>query len=127
MSRILFGGFAALVLTATGIATAPDAFAKPKVAFVKMTAAQFISSCEQMGGRATRTGEGTIRCTLPSGTVVDCSFVAGQDTMCTWDGRQLAESDRQRLIGDPLPGSINPNASKPANATGGTGVPSTVN
>jgi hypothetical protein len=123
----LHRGIAALTLATAGFVAAPDAFAKPRVAFVKMTAAQFVASCEQMGGSATRTGEGTIRCTLPSGTVVDCSFVSGQDTMCTWEGRQLAESDRQRLIGDPLPASINPNAGKPASVPATTGASGTVN
>lgn len=74
----------------------------------RLTPSQFISSCEQMGGRATRIGEGTIKCTLPSGTEVTCSFVAGGDTICTWKG-DISTTTRKQLLGDPAPAQINPN------------------
>lgn len=76
------------------------------VSFNSLTPAQFISSCEKMGGKVSRPGTGVIRCTLPSGTVVDCSFGAG-GTVCAWKGDLNGQSVKQ-LMGDPSPAAVSP-------------------
>ena len=96
-------GVIALAILAVGM---PHAWAKG-ISFNSLTPSKFISSCEQMGGRVTRVGQGTIKCTLPSGTEVTCSF--GNDgTVCTWRG-DMTPASRKQLLGDPSPTSINPN------------------
>ena len=97
-------GIAALAVLA-GVA-APQAWAKG-ISFNSLTPAQFISSCEKMGGTVSRPGAGVIRCKLPSGTVVDCAFDSN-GTVCTWKG-DLNTADTKQLMGDPSPGTVNPN------------------
>ena len=106
---------------ATG-AGAPQAWAKG-VSFNSLTPAQFISSCEKMGGTVSRPGTGVIRCKLPSGTVVDCSFDSN-GTVCAWRGT-LPETESKQLMGDPSPATMNPgsNTTKPK----ATDAPATVN
>ncbi len=53
---------------------------------------------EKMGGKVSRPGQGVIRCTLPSGTTVDCSFGTG-GTVCAWKGDMSTTSVKQ-LMGD---------------------------
>lgn len=112
----------ALVLLAAALAS-PEAAAKG-VSFNSLTPSQFISSCEKMGGTVSRPGTGVIRCKLPSGTVVDCSF--GPDgTVCAWKGDMTTTAVKQ-LMGDPSPTSISPgnnSTTKPKS----TDAPATVN
>lgn len=112
-----------LAVLAFGVATVgtPQAWAKG-VSFNSLTPAQFIASCEKMGGTVSRPGTGVIRCKLPSGTVVDCSFDAN-GTVCAWKG-SLPPSDSKQLMGDPTPNSVNPNTNTQPKATD---APSTVN
>jgi hypothetical protein len=115
-------GAVALALAAGG--TAHRAAAKG-VSFNSLTPSQFISSCEKMGGSVSRPGQGTIRCTLPSGTVVDCSFGAG-GTVCTWKG-DMSTTNVKQLMGDPSPATVNPGSSKTPKAPESPGSSSTVN
>jgi hypothetical protein len=106
-------------------AGASQAWAKG-ISFNSLTAAQFISSCEKMGGTVSRPGTGVIRCKLPSGTVVDCSFDSS-GTVCTWKG-DLPTADSKKLMGDPSPATVNPGTgtTKPK-APDASGATDTVN
>ena len=118
MRAIKIGAYAtATWFLAIGV-PAHEAAAKG-ISFNSLTPAQFISSCEQMGGTVSRPGTGVIRCTLPSGTVVDCSFGAG-GTVCAWKG-DLSNQGVKQLMGDPSPATINPGSSKTPKAPGTPG------
>jgi len=114
----VIGGVVAIVLA--GAAT--YAWAKG-VSFNSLTPAQFVSSCQQMGGEVSRPGPGVIRCKLPSGTVVDCSWANdGGGTICSWKG-DLSTSNIKKLMGDPSPNSVSPGTTtKPPKATGTPGT-----
>lgn len=115
------GALAAALLTASG---AEQASAKG-VSFNSLTPSQFISSCEKMGGKVSRPGQGVIRCTLPSGTTVDCSFGTG-GTVCAWKGDMSTTSVKQ-LMGDPTPSSVNPGTTTTPKAPNTPGSTDTVN
>ncbi len=108
----VFSGLATAIL----VGAATYAWAKG-VSFNSLTPAQFISSCEQMHGKVTRLGTGAIRCTLPSGTVVDCSWGNdGGGTICTWKG-DLSTASIKKLMGDPSPNSVSPGTTNQPKAT----------
>lgn len=93
-----------------GASSPPAWAAKPGIAFpTGLTPAKFISNCESMGGTVTRVGQGTIKCTLPSGTEVTCAFDSG-GTVCTWRG-DTTTAGLKPLLGDTAPAAVNPNAS----------------
>lgn len=121
MRAIWLGTLSALTAAMLVGAAAPQAWAAG-ISFNSLTPAQFISSCEQMGGTVSRPGAGTIRCKLPSGTVVDCSFGTG-GTICTWKGN-TTPPDVKHLFRDVPPASINPNPATPPKADG---APASVN
>ncbi|HNB25962.1 MAG TPA: hypothetical protein PLR41_03320 [Alphaproteobacteria bacterium] len=113
----VFGGLAAAMLA--GAAT--YAWAKG-VSFNSLTPAEFVSSCEKMGGKVSRPGTGVIRCTLPSGTVVDCSWGNdGGGTICSWKG-DLSTASIKKLMGDPSPNSVSPGTTSQPKATGTPGA-----
>ena len=122
MGSVVRKTFGVLVLSAAIGAGAPQTWAKG-ISFNSLTPAQFISSCEKMGGTVSRPGTGVIRCKLPSGTVVDCSFDAN-GTVCVWKGA-LPETESKQLMGDPSPATTDPGNSttKPK----ATDAPATVN
>lgn len=103
---------------------ASQAWAKG-ISFNSLTPAQFISSCEKMGGTVSRPGTGVIRCKLPSGTVVDCSFDSN-GTVCVWKG-DLSTTDSKKLMGDPSPSSVNPGGTTKPKATDAPSTTDTVN
>ncbi len=77
-----------------------------------------------MGGTTSAAPVGGIRCTLPSGTAVDCSFNTTEGTAaCQWT-KDLPPKSAKALIGDVPPASMAPptTTTKPPKATG---VPAT--
>jgi hypothetical protein len=119
------GAFAAAV--AIGLSVAPGAWAKPGFAIVTLSPSKFVSNCQSMGGTTSSAPGGGIRCTLPSGQTVDCSFNTSDGTaVCQWS-RDLPPARQKQLLGDPAPGTLNPNPSKPPKAGGATEAPGTVN
>jgi len=121
MRAIWLGTLGAAMAALLVGSAAPQASAAG-ISFNSLTPAQFISSCEQMGGTVSRPGAGTIRCKLPSGTVVDCSFGA-DGTICVWKGNSTPP-DVKQLFRDVPPSSVNPNTTTPPKADG---APSSVN
>ena len=111
------------LIAALGLA-APQAWAKPGFAIVTLSPAKFVSNCQSMGGTSSQAPGGGIRCTLPSGQTVDCSFNASDGTaVCQWS-RDLPPKSSKQLIGDPLPNSVNPNTNTQPKVPD---APSTVN
>ena len=103
---------------------APQAWAKPGFAIVSLSPAKFVSNCQGMGGTTSSAPNGGIRCTLPSGQTVDCSFdTSNGQALCQWT-KDLPPKSSKQLMGDPLPGSMNPNTTTQPKATD---APSTVN
>jgi hypothetical protein len=115
--------FVAMAIVAFATAAGSPAFAK--VAFGNLTSSQFIKSCRDMGGTTTHVGGGAIKCTLPSGTEVTCAFDSN-GSVCTWD-RDLPQTARKQLIGDPAPNSVNANTPKPPKAGDAPSAPGTAN
>lgn len=99
----------ALVFTAgIMIAMAPQAWAAKKSVLIKLTPEAFVANCKNMGGTISRTPTGGIRCVLPSGTVVDCSFdTTTGDAACEWE-RSLPPTDKKKLLGDAPPDRLSP-------------------
>jgi hypothetical protein len=109
---------------ATGLGTAPGAWAKPGFAIVSLSPAAFVSNCQSMGGSTSSAPTGGIRCTLPSGQTVDCSFNTTEGTAaCQWT-KDLPPKSAKSLMGDVPPDSLAPTTAKPPKATG---APATVN
>ncbi|HKP23399.1 MAG TPA: hypothetical protein VJV39_06005 [Dongiaceae bacterium] len=109
---------------AVGLGLAPVAWAKPGFALVKLTPAKFVSNCQSQGGSTSQAPGGGIRCTLPGGQTVDCSFdTTTGDALCQWS-RDLPPPSVKAMIGDVPPDSIAPTTTKPPKATG---APGTVN
>lgn len=103
---------------------APHAWAKPGFAIVTLSPSTFVSNCQSMGGTSSSAPGGGIRCTLPSGQTVDCSFnTSNGEALCQWT-KDLPPKSRKPLIGDPLPDTMNPGTTTQPKATG---TPSTVN
>lgn len=103
-------------------ANGPDAWAG--FAIVNLSPSKFVSNCQSMGGTTSPAPTGGIRCTLPSGQTVDCSFDTSAGTAaCEWP-RDLPPKSAKALMGDPPPDSLAPTTTKPPKATG---APSTVN
>lgn len=102
-SRILAAVAVALVWSAGGT----PALAKPGFAIVSLSPAQFLSNCQSMGGTHSMAPHGGIRCTLPSGTVVDCSFGSDGQAICSWN-RTMPTKSQKDLLGDPLPSTVDP-------------------
>ena len=111
---------------AVGLGIAPGAWAKPGFAIVSLSPAAFVSNCQSMGGSTSSAPTGGIRCTLPSGQTVDCSFNTTEGTaVCQWT-KDLPPQSTKALIGDVPPASMAPptTTTKPPKATG---APTTVN
>lgn len=102
-SRILAAMAVALMWSAGG----PPAAAKSGFAIVALSPAQFLSNCQSMGGTHSMAPHGGIRCTLPSGTVVDCSFGSDGQAICSWN-RTMPTKSQKDLLGDPLPSTVDP-------------------
>jgi len=118
---------AALAVAALWSATGSSAYAKPGFAIVSLSPAAFVSNCQSMGGTSSSAPTGGIRCTLPSGQTVDCSFNTSEGTAaCTWT-KDVPPAKTKLLIGDPLPSTMNSNPPKPPKANGAPEAPSTVN
>ena len=116
----------ALVLSAAIAAgTGSTAWAKSGFAIVSLSPSQFLSNCQSMGGTHSMAPHGGLRCTLPSGTVVDCSFGSDGQAICSWN-RALPTKSQKDLLGDPLPNLMDPGTApnKPPKATD---APSSVN
>ncbi|WP_162916469.1 hypothetical protein [Dongia deserti] len=114
-----------LLTCVAGIAgvTAP-ALAKPGFAIVSLSPQKFVSNCQSMGGTSSQAPGGGIRCTLPSGQTVDCSFNTNDGSaVCQWT-KDLPPKSAKALMGDVPPDSLAPTTSKPPKATD---APSTVN
>ena len=106
-------------------ATAP-AWAKPGFAVVKLSPTAFVSNCQSLGGTSSPAPNGGIRCTLPSGQTVDCSFNTTEGTAaCQWT-KDLPPKSAKALMGDVPPASMAPptTTTQPPKATG---APATVN
>ena len=102
-----------------GLSIAPAAWAKPGFAVVSLSPGAFVSNCQSMGGTSSSAPGGGIRCTLPSGTVVDCSFNTTDGTaLCQWT-KDLPPKSAKALMGDVPPASMAPPATttKPPKAT----------
>lgn len=125
MQLVTSRAFVAMAIVAITTAAGSQAFAAPKVAFGNLTSSQFIKSCRDMGGTTTHVGGGAIKCTLPSGTEVTCAFDSS-GSVCTWD-RDLPQTARKQLLGDPAPNSVNANTPKPPKAGNAPGASGTVN
>jgi len=106
MASVMLRTVGVAALAAFASVTTSQAWAKG-ISFNSLTPSQFISSCEKMGGTVSRPGPGVIRCKLPSGTVVDCSFDSN-GMVCAWKG-DLNTADTKQLMGDPSPATVNPN------------------
>jgi hypothetical protein len=107
-----------LVVTIGLSIIAPVAWAKPGFAVVSLSPSTFISNCQSMGGTSSSAPGGGVRCTLPSGTVVDCSFNTSDGTaLCQWT-KDLPPKSAKALIGDVPPASMAPpTTTKPPKAT----------
>jgi hypothetical protein len=120
---------AALVAAPIAYALPLSALAKPGFAIVKLTAAAFVSNCQSMGGTSSSAPSGGIRCVLPSGTVVDCSFSNGE-AICQWT-RTMPPASVKQLMGDTPPDRMmSPgNSTTPPKVPGGSnsGGSNTVN
>jgi len=104
---------------AIGLGIAPGAWAKPGFAVVSLSPGAFVSNCQSMGGTSSQAPGGGIRCTLPSGQVVDCSFNTSDGTaLCQWT-KDLPPKSTKALIGDVPPASMAPptTTTKPPKAT----------
>ena len=111
---------------AIGLGLAPGAWAKPGFAIVSLSPAAFVSNCQSMGGSTSSAPTGGIRCTLPSGQTVDCSFNTTEGTAaCQWT-KDLPPKSAKALMGDVPPASMAPptTTTQPPKATG---APATVN
>lgn len=117
----MLGTFACAATIATA---AGPASAKPGFAIVSLSPQKFVSNCQSQGGTTSSAPGGGIRCTLPSGQTVDCSFNTTDGTaVCQWT-RDLPPKSAKALMGDVPPDSLAPATSQPPKATG---APSTVN
>lgn len=126
MQAIIFRALAGLAVATVWSAAGSPAFAKSGFAIVSLSPAQFLSNCQSMGGTHSMAPHGGIRCTLPSGTVVDCSFGSDGQAICSWN-RTMPTKSQKDLLGDPLPNSVNPTPAKPPKANGAPTAPDTVN
>ncbi len=109
---------------AIGLGITPGAWAKPGFAIVSLSPGAFVSNCQSMGGSTSSAPTGGIRCTLPSGQTVDCSFNTTEGTaICQWT-KDLPPKSAKALMGDVPPDSLAPTTTKPPKATG---APDTVN
>ena len=109
---------------AIGLGMAPGAWAKPGFAVVKLSPSKFVSNCQSQGGSTSTAPGGGIRCTLPSGQTIDCSFdTTTGDALCQWS-RDLPPPSIKAIVGDVPPDSMAPPTNKPPKATG---APGTVN
>jgi hypothetical protein len=125
MKRALSRGMIVAALAA-GVSTfGTPAVAKPGFAIVALSPAQFLSNCQSMGGTHSMAPYGGIRCTLPSGTVVDCSFGSDGQAICSWN-RTMPTKSQKDLLGDPLPTTMDPSTGKPKLPTTDV-APGTVN
>ena len=115
----------ALALAAMTAAAGPVAWAKSGFAIVSLSPAQFLSNCQSMGGTHSMAPHGGLRCTLPSGTVVDCSFGSDGQAICSWN-RALPTKSQKDLLGDPIQDQLNPGAT-PSKPPKTMDAPSTVN
>jgi hypothetical protein len=107
------------VAVAVGLLIAPGAWAKPGFAVVKLSPSQFVSNCQSMGGTSSSAPNGGVRCTLPSGQTVDCSFdTTTGDALCQWT-KDLPPKSAKALIGDVPPAGMAPptTTTKPPKAT----------
>jgi hypothetical protein len=114
------------LVVAVGLLVAPGVWAKPGFAVVSLSPATFVSNCQSLGGTSSSAPGGGIRCTLPSGQTVDCSFNTTEGTAaCQWT-RDLPPKSAKALMGDVPPASMAPptTTTKPPKATG---APATVN
>jgi hypothetical protein len=121
-ARVATFGLAAAI----GLSSAPAAWAKPGFAIVSLSPAAFVSNCQSMGGSTSSAPNGGIRCTLPSGQTVDCSFNTQEGTAaCQWT-KDLPPKSARALMGDVPQDSLAPTTTttKPPKATG---APDTVN
>ena len=118
---------ASRIVAALGLATAISAVGVPHaqagLAIVRLSPAQFVSNCQSMGGTSSPAPHGGIRCTLASGTVVDCSFANDGSAVCQWT-KDLPPKSAKALMGDVPPDRLAPTTTKPPKATG---APDTVN
>ena len=124
-ARVATFGLAAAI----GLSIAPAALAKPGFAIVSLSPAAFVSNCQSLGGSTSSAPSGGIRCTLPSGQTVDCSFNTTEGTAaCQWT-KDLPPKPAKALMGDVPPDSlsVSPGTSKPPKATGAPGTTDTVN
>ena len=109
---------------AIGLGLASGAWAKAGFAVVKLSPSTFVSNCQSQGGSTSTAPGGGIRCTLPSGQTVDCSFdTTTGDALCQWS-KDLPPKSAKALMGDVPPDSLAPTTTKPPKATGS---PDTVN
>lgn len=123
VSSPILTGLAAVALWSAGGSVAQ---AKPGFAIVSLSPAKFVSNCQSQGGTTSSAPGGGIRCTLPSGQTVDCSFdTSTGQALCQWS-KDLPPATKKPLIGDPLPNAVNPNL-KPPKGLGTDSAPSTVN
>jgi hypothetical protein len=114
----------ALAVSVAAAMAAANAWAKPGFAIVTLSPSQFVSNCQSMGGTTSSAPNGGIRCTLASGQTVDCSFdTSTGQALCQWT-KDLPPKSSKQLIGDPAPGTMNPNTTTQPKATG---APATVN
>ena len=112
--------FAIVVLT---VGALPALAVPPGFGTFRLTAAQFVANCQAMGGTSSpvESVAGTsIKCRLPSGLTVDCSFRGGEAT-CT-GARTAPLNSLKDLLGD-RPQSVNPDPAPPQSLTSSGLVP----
>ena len=112
-SLLVAASFAAITLAGV----APTLAVPPGGGIFRLTAAQFVSNCQAMGGTTSpvSSAAGTsIRCVLPSGLTVDCSF-SGDQAVCQWS-RATPVNSLKDLLGD-SPQSMNPDSPPPESLT----------
>lgn len=117
------GTFGLVIVIGLGLAS--GASAKSGFAIVSLSPAQFLSNCQSMGGTHSMAPHGGLRCTLPSGTVVDCSFGSDGQAICSWN-RALPTKSQKDLLGDPIQNQLDPGAT-PNKPPKTMDAPSTVN
>ncbi len=123
LSTARVGTFGLAVVVSLGLAS--GASAKSGFAIVSLSPAQFLSNCQSMGGTHSMAPHGGLRCTLPSGTVVDCSFGSDGQAICSWN-RALPTKSQKDLLGDPIQNQLDPGAT-PNKPPKTMDAPSTVN
>lgn len=97
---------AALIAVATLMSLTSLGWAKAGFVQVKLSPAAFVSNCQSMGGTSSSGTGGGIKCVLPSGTVVECSFSAG-DALCQYTSA-LPPKTQTKLLGDTPPDRLSP-------------------